>query len=208
MFDAMNAVEPCYDVEGYIVESAYGLPGTLINDKPILGDFECLRGRQDEVRVVCGVSAPEVRARLVERAQEMGLRFCTAVHPSAILTRWIEMGEGVVICAGCILSNQIRVGAHVHLNPDCTIGHDAVFEDFATLAPGIHVSGNVLSEEGCYVGTGANIVPNMRIGAWSTIGAGAVVTEDVPPNSTVVGVPGRVIRTRPAGWQLGEKGEA
>lgn len=206
VFDAINAVEPRYDVEGFLVEAGYEGPGSRINDKPVLGDLECLRGREREVQVICGIGAPEVRARLVARAAELGLEFCTAVHPLASLTRWIEIDAGAVICAGCILTNQIRVGAHVHLNLDCSVGHDAVFEPFATLAPGVHVSGGVVCEQGSYVGTGANIVPDMRIGAWSIVGAGAVITQDVPPNSTVVGVPGRVVSTRAAGWhQRGDK---
>ena len=47
-------------------------------------------------------------------------------------------------------------------------------------------------EEGALVGIGAIVLPRVRIGAWSTVGAGAVVTADVPPAVTVMGVPARV----------------
>ena len=62
--------------------------------------------------------------------------------------------------------------------------------------------------EGAFVGTGATVLEKICIGAWSVVGAGAVITRDVPPNSTVVGVPGRVIKTRGDGWQFhSEAGE-
>jgi acetyltransferase EpsM len=77
-----------------------------------------------------------------------------------------------------------------------------VVEDFVTLAPGVHVSGNVNLGEGCYVGTGANIIEKIRLGAWSTVGAGSTIVDDVPPNTTVVGCPGKVIKTREQGWHL------
>jgi UDP-perosamine 4-acetyltransferase len=55
--------------------------------------------------------------------------------------------------------------------------------------------------EGCYLGVGANIIDKVSIGAWSVVGAGTTIVKDVPENTTVVGVAGKVIKTRPAGWQ-------
>jgi serine acetyltransferase len=90
----------------------------------------------------------------------------------------------------------------VHVNLACTVGHDAVLEDYATLAPGVHVSGHVVVEEGAYVGTGANVVERLRIGRWSVVGAGSTVLANVPANTTAVGIPARVIKTRDDGWHL------
>ena len=202
IFDACNRVKPEYDVLGFIVQKEYGSPGTIINDKPILGDFDWLEAHHDEVYVTCSVAAPHHRRRLIQQAADRDCRFCNIIHPAAILTRWVTMGDGVIITAGCILTNRIHVGNHVHVNLDCTIGHDAVLEDFATLAPGVHISGNVSLGQGCYVGSGANIIEKKKLGEWSVVGAGSVIVADVPANATVVGVPGRVIETREPGWHL------
>ena len=203
VFEAANAAEPGWEVLGYLVEPGHGKTGEVINDRPVLGGLEWLEARHDEVETICAVGAPEVRWRMVARARELGARFCSVVHPSAILTRWITLGEGVVITAGCILTNQIQIGDHAHVNLDCTLGHDAVIGDFATLSPGVHVSGRVDVGTGAFVGTGANIVERMRIGSWSVVGAGAVVHRDVPANATAVGVPARIVETREDGWHLG-----
>ena len=201
VFDAANANEPAWDVLGFVVDAEYGEPGSSVNDKPILGDLEWL-SRQHDVAAICGVGAPELRRRMIERASALGVRYCSVVHPTAVLTRWISMGQGVVITAACVLTNRIRIGSHVHVNLDCTIGHDAVLEDFVTLAPGVHVSGNVTIEEGCYVGTGASILEKRRLGAWSIVGAGATVVRDVPPDATAVGTPAEVVKRRDPGWHL------
>jgi len=201
IFDAVNAIEPRYEVLGFIVDPEYGKPGEIVNGKPILGAFDWLAENND-VLCLCAVGAPEHRFKLVRRAIEVGARFCSVIHPSVIRSQWLEIGEGTIITAGCILTNQIKIGNHVHLNLDCTIGHDAVLHDYTTLAPGVHISGNVVLQEGCYIGTGANIIEKKTIGAWSIVGAGSTITKDVPPNTTVVGVPGRVIKTRPEGWHL------
>jgi len=202
VFEACNRQSAVYEVLGYVVEREFGRPGSVINDKPILGDFDWLQKHAADVSVICGLGNPQVRRQLILRATEAGCNFCNAIHPTAVLTPRITMGIGNVITAGCILTNQIRIGNQVHLNLDCTIGHDVVMEDYVTLAPGVHVSGNVTLEEGCVVGTGANIIEGVKIGAWSIVGAGSTIVHNVPSNTTVIGVPGKVIKTRQAGWHL------
>jgi sugar O-acyltransferase (sialic acid O-acetyltransferase NeuD family) len=200
--NAINAVRQTFEVVAFIVDRRYGAPGELVNDVEVAGDLGWLAERHGDVRAVCAVGAPEVRRRMTEEAAAAGIRFATLIHPQAVLTRWISVGEGAVITAGCILTNQITVGRHVHVNLACTVGHDAVLEDYATLAPGVHVSGHVVVEEGAYVGTGANVVERLRIGRWSVVGAGSTVLANVPANTTAVGIPARVIKTRDDGWHL------
>ncbi len=203
VFEACNARKHAYDVLGYVVDSQFGQPGTLINGKAILGDWSWLADRAGDIEVICAVGAPEVRRALIAQAEAAGCRFCTVVHPDAVLTRHVALGPGTVVTAGCILTNNIRLGAHVHLNLDCTVGHDSVLEDFATVAPGVHVSGNVRVGTGAYIGTGANILEKITIGPWSVVGAGSTVIRDVPRDATAVGSPAKVIKQRAEGWQLG-----
>jgi sugar O-acyltransferase (sialic acid O-acetyltransferase NeuD family) len=198
VYDACNAAgEGPYEVLGFVAD--HPDQGTLVNDLPVLGPVDWLDGRS-QVLAVCAIGDPRTRRSVVRRAAGLGVGFHTIVHPDAKRTRWIEMGAGTVITAGCILTNQIRLGDHVHVNLDSTIGHDVVVGDFVTIAPGVHVSGNVTVEAGCNVGTGAAIIQQRRIGAGSVIGAGAVVTTDIPADSVAVGVPAKVIKTREPRW--------
>jgi acetyltransferase-like isoleucine patch superfamily enzyme len=72
------------------------------------------------------------------------------------------------------------------------VDHDCDIGEFVHIAPGTHLAGNVRVETGAFVGTGVSVIPGMRIGRWSVIGAGGVVICDVPEEVTVVGVPARV----------------
>lgn len=202
VFDAASETNSAFEVIGYVADPQYATQGDIINNRPVLGGFDWLEANAAKVEAVCAVGAPEIRRQLVLRARAVGARFCSVVHPSVIRSQWVEIGEGTVISGGCILTNRIRIGSHVQINVACTLTHDGVIGDFATLSPGVRLSGNVSTGEGCFLGTGACVIERRSLGAWSVVGAGCTVINDVPPNATVVGVPGRTIRIRESGWHL------
>jgi sugar O-acyltransferase (sialic acid O-acetyltransferase NeuD family) len=201
--DAINDAAPQFDVLGYIVDLPYGTPGDLVNDKPILGDFTWLE-RHPNVLVVGAVGASELRRRMVLRAAHRGMKFASLIHPSVPLNRGATIGIGTVILFGCHVSNRVHIGDHVHVSVQCSIGHDTIVDNFVTISPGAHISGNVHLKEGADIGTGVNIVPKKTVGEWSIVGAGACVVKEVPANTTVVGVPAQVIKEHPAGWHTHE----
>jgi sugar O-acyltransferase (sialic acid O-acetyltransferase NeuD family) len=129
--------------------------------------------------------------------------FAKLIHPKAWLGRQIEIGEGSVICAGAMLTTNIFIGRHVHINIGSTVGHDAVLRDFVTMNPGVNVSGNVTLGKGVEVGTGSILIPHAHVGEWSALGAGSVATKPIPANVTVVGAPVKIIKTRTEGWHEG-----
>ncbi len=122
-----------------------------------------------------------LKLRLLARLVSQVARFFTGVeiHPGAALGRgvFIDHGMGVVI------------------------GETAIVGDNCTLFQGVTLGGtgkqtgkrHPTLEEGVVVGTGAKVLGNIRLGRYSRIGAGSVVVSDVPAESTVVGVPGRVV---------------
>jgi acetyltransferase-like isoleucine patch superfamily enzyme len=95
-----------------------------------------------------------------------------------------------------VLTNNISIGEHTHVNRCTTIGHDCVVGSFVHLAPGVVLSGNVTVEDGCDIGTRAAIIQGLRVGHDTIVGAGATVLRDLPANVTAVGVPAKVIKTR------------
>lgn len=181
------------DVLGFIEENCQR-EGKLINEKPIydlskLNDFDV-----DEVKLVCAIGTP-LRKKIIEKTKKMGFKYETIIHPSVIMSKWIQLGEGCIICAGNILTNQIKLGNFTILNLACTIGHDVNIKDYTTLSPGVHISGNVDIGNECFIGTGAVTVEKIKIGNSSFIGAGAVVSKDIPDNVLALGMPAKVLRT-------------
>lgn len=171
--------------------------GKRINDIPVTGWAEAVQ-RHPHAKTVVALGSPQVRERIVER---IGCSSTVLVHPSVAHSRWLEIGEGTVICARTVLTTNIVLGRHVQINLSCTIGHDVVMGDYSTLAPGAHISGWVHMGARVYVGTGAVILPGtadapLVIGDDAVIGAGAVVRASVAPRTTMVGVPAKPVARR------------
>jgi len=61
--------------------------------------------------------------------------------------------------------------------------------------PATAIAGDVVLSEGCYLGIGSCVINKVSVGAWSVVGAGAAVVEDIPPGVVAVGVPAKPIKS-------------
>jgi UDP-2-acetamido-3-amino-2,3-dideoxy-glucuronate N-acetyltransferase len=100
------------------------------------------------------------------------------------------LGEGVRINGGAHITDHMTIGDRVFIGPNVTFVND---RHPKALNPGYKRESPVV-EDFVSIGGGATILPGVRLGAGCVIGAGAVVTKDVPPGETWVGNPAREIR--------------
>ena len=127
-------------------------------------------------------------------------RLISLIDPGASVSRAATIGAGCVIYPNCFVGFNARLGDRVFCLSGSIINHDDVLEDRVVVASGVSLAGSVTVEADCYLGQACTVRQYLRIGRGSLIGMGAVVIRDVPPNSVIVGNPGRRLRDRtPAG---------
>jgi sugar O-acyltransferase (sialic acid O-acetyltransferase NeuD family) len=197
----INALRPTWSCAGFVVDSGFKGEATVAG-LPVAGGIEWLAANPG-VHVVVAVGASAPRRQVTERIRNQCANpFAVLIHPRAWIGENVQVGAGSVICAGALLTTDITIGEHVHVNIGSSISHDTVLGDFVTLNAGVRLAGNVHLHEGAEAGTGSIVIPRCAVGRWSILGAGAVVTGPVLENCTVAGVPARVIKERPEGWHL------
>ncbi|SHF35217.1 acetyltransferase [Desulforamulus putei] len=168
----------------------------LIN-VPVIGDDDViLNYSPDEILLVNGLGlagSREKREQVYRLFKKKGYQFKTLIHPSAILSPQIRLGEGVQIMAGAVVQVGCLIGDNTVINTRASVDHDCVIGNNVHIAPGAILAGGVKIGDSAFVGAGATVIQGISIGSNSMVAAGAVVVHDVPNNVTVMGVPAKVV---------------
>lgn len=190
--ERINSIKPTWNLKGFIDDNET-LWGSKEGEYHVFGGCEYLSALED-VYAACAVGSSNVRKKIIEKLKDTSVKFATLVDPSVLYSNSVKIGEGAIVCAGTIITVNVNIGDHVIVNLDCTIGHDAVIDDFVTIYPSVNVSGNVLIGECSELGTGTQIIQGKKVISNTIIGAGAIVVKDCIESGTYVGSPAKKIK--------------
>jgi acetyltransferase-like isoleucine patch superfamily enzyme len=175
-------------------------PGAVIDPDVILGYPPGRAGTYADVRI--GRNARIRSGSVVYAGVEIGDDFETGHH--AIVREENRLGHGCTIWNnstidyGCVIGDRVRIHNNVYISQFTTI------EDDAFLAPGVTIANDPhpictkcmqgpTIRSGSRIGVNVTLLPHVVIGANSLVGAGSVVTADVPAGMLVMGSPARVV---------------
>lgn len=175
-----NLLEREHAFAGYVDER--------VQDTDYLGSIAAL-SHDTQYAYLIAIGDPKIKKRIAEKLHPKSIHITNLISSNAIIDPHFLKGRGIIICDGVIATVDCKIGSHVLLNLNVTIGHDVVIGDFTSIMPGANISGGVLIGNATLIGSGAVILQGVTIGNNVRVGAGAVVTKDVPHNTTVVGVP-------------------
>jgi sugar O-acyltransferase (sialic acid O-acetyltransferase NeuD family) len=145
-------------------------------------------------KVIVAIGDPKDRFDMIQKLPK-DTKYFKFIHPSAqILGKDTFIGEGSVICAGCILTTNITIGKHAHLNLQTTIGHDCRIGDYFTTAPGVKVSGNCNIGDLVYLGTNSSVREKITICDDVVIGLNSGVIKNITESGVYGGTPCKKIK--------------
>lgn len=191
--------QPFDDIEYFIVSDDEIISMPFLKNIAVIHEsafFEKFKAVDLIAYIAIGSSA--IRKRIVDKVLRWNnnVQFPSLIDPSVIMDddEVVNIGQGSVICAGNIVTTEIKIDDFVHINTNCTIAHETKISSFTTLSPGCHISGNVNIGHNVFCGTGAVILEKVSIANNVIIGAGAVVTKDILVTGTYVGIPAKKVK--------------
>ena len=197
-------------------------PGTVIGagakilDNAVVGKQPSLSPRSTAKReplppAVIGAGTVVSTGAIVFAGTQIGAR--VIIGDQACVRERVVIGDDVVIGRGTLVENDTTIGAMTKIQADAYITAYSTLEEHVFIAPRVVTTNdNYMGRteqrhalikgptirRGARIGGGAILCPGVEIGEEAFVGAGAVVTKDVPPRVVVVGSPARVLRDVPA----------
>ena len=185
-------LEQDVEVLGFAEKAGADRPANIYGVSVIGSDSDVERYSPEAIELVNGVGSvgsTALRQRIYEKFKRNGYSFRQVIHPSAVISRRAELGEGVQIMAGAVVNIGACVGDNSIINTNASVDHDCVIGAHVHIAPGVTLSGGVTVGGGSHIGTDAAIVQGVHLGTNVIVGAGALVLKDVRDGAAVCGVP-------------------
>jgi sugar O-acyltransferase (sialic acid O-acetyltransferase NeuD family) len=142
-------------------------------------------------QLLMAVGDPKAKKKLFIELKAKGAVFAQLIHPSAVVARTAVLGEGVVVCPQVFVSADAVVGDLCAINGNSSVGHDVKLGGFSTLSSHVDLTGWVQVDECVFFGSGARVLPKVKIGTGARIGAGAVVMRSVPAETVMYAPPAK-----------------
>ena len=178
-------------IAGFLDDVSPGRKGEIYCGAPILGGSDLLPRllAKNCKHIIIAIGDCAARLKCARIAAKCGFSFASAVHPAAVIAADVKIGQGTVVMAGVVVNPGSSIGSHVILNTASSVDHHGDIADGVHISPGARLAGGVAVGRGSWIGMGALVKEQVRVGGDCIVGAASLVRINVPDATTVWGVP-------------------
>lgn len=144
--------------------------------------------------IIVAIGNISVRRRLCKRVKAAGFNLVSLVHPSAVISPSTEIGAGVVVMPLAVVNARACIGEGGIINTAAVIEHDCAIDAYVNICPKVVLAGNVTVGEQTDIGIGSCAIQGLNIGAFSIVGAGSVIVNNIEDGVVAFGNPARTQR--------------
>jgi sugar O-acyltransferase (sialic acid O-acetyltransferase NeuD family) len=192
----INEIKPTYECIGFLSDNE-AIHGKEYYQTKVLGPLSRAMEFED-CFFLNGIANEKSFTKKESIISNTGIpleRFENIIHPTASVSKMATIGKGVVIFQNVTITSNVVIGNHIMILPNSIISHDNVIHDYTSITGGVCISGGVTVGKSCYLGTNCSIRGKVEIGAYSLIGMGSIVLQNVKEYSVMVGAPARYLRS-------------
>lgn len=173
------------EVKRWALQSGYNEVNFYVSDEYRTNELPL--SELPKEHAVIAIGSPQIRKKINEQINTNGI----VKHITAISDVY---NDGMILCPYSVITTNVKIGKHLHMNLHSDIGHDCIIGDYVTLSPGARISGNCVIGNCVYIGTNAMIREGVKIADNCIIGAGAVVLKDITESGVYGGIPAKKIK--------------
>jgi sugar O-acyltransferase (sialic acid O-acetyltransferase NeuD family) len=162
----------------------------------VLGTDEIIKNysNNDNYMVAMGLGGYRdntLRDKIFHYVKDFGINFINAIHPSAIISKSVKLGEGVVIFPGVVINTDVMIGDNSIIATLASIDHETIIENNVLVSAGVTVGAYAKIGSGTLLALGSKVISGVTIGRNVLVASGAVVVSNIDDNKTVFGIPAK-----------------
>ncbi len=187
LLDWIKCYRPSYNFLGFWDDN--------INNSDVLGVIDDISYRDAvDSNIFCAVGSGELRKLFALKLSRNSIIFDNLISPSSQLASSCNLGPGVILLGNSSVAANSNIGQCCLIQGFSVIGHDVLCGDFVSIYSFVFVGGGAVLGDGVTLYPHSVILPNVKVGENSIVGAGSIVVSDVPDNVTVFGAPAKIIK--------------
>ena len=194
--DTASYPHPQFQVAGFLNDRL--LVGTTIEGFPVLGKLQDVHQFLDDGYLVINtIYRIDGNSRRIKRFEKLAIpweRMATFIHPRAYVAPGAKLHPGCVVLPNASISPGAEIGTGSLIMVNATVGHNSILDSYCHCAAQSCISSFVKVGKGVHIGLNATVGDGLKVGDFSTLAMGSLLTRNLPAGEIWAGNPARFLR--------------